>query len=157
MLKQVTPWELVKVRRLLALKWRFVKIARELELSLWTIQRIANDPDLQIDPLPECELPVDDAPPDYVAAELKRCPGCGGMVYHWPCLACRDLSSPPIEPAPEVVDELVDRVGWDVMERRSGREGEGASARWGQRQARTKGNAAYRAKLARRGIQEHRS
>ena len=51
--KRVTAWELVKVRRLLALKWRFVEIARELELSLWTIQRIANDPDLQADPLPE--------------------------------------------------------------------------------------------------------
>ena len=55
---------------------------------MWTVQRIANEPDLQADPVPEGELPEDNAPPDYVAANLKRCAGCGGMVYHWPCLAC---------------------------------------------------------------------
>ena len=32
------------------------------------------------------DLPEDDAPPDYVATNLRRCPGCGGMVYQWPCL-----------------------------------------------------------------------
>jgi hypothetical protein len=146
MVKRVTPWELVKVRRLLAAQWRFVEIARELELSLWTVQRIANDADLQVDPLPECALPVDDAPPDYVAADLRRCPGCGGMVYHWPCIACEALNGPRVPPAPEAVDELVDRVGWDMAE----------ISRCGRRR-RTKGNAAYRAKLARRGGQEHRS
>jgi len=140
MVKRVTPWELVKVRRLLALKWRFVEIARELELSLWTIQRIANDPDLQADPLPESELPVDDGPPDYVAAEMRRCPGCGGMVYHWPCLACGVLNSPKVEPAAEVIDELVDRVGWDMAE----------IARCGRRR-RTKGNGAYRKQMAKAG------
>lgn len=140
MIKRVTAVELVRVKRLLAAGWRHVEIARELELSVWTIQRIANDPRLQLDPLPECELPVDDAPPDYTAADLRRCPGCGGMVYHWPCIACRDLNSPKVEPAPEVIDELVDRVGWDLAE----------IARCGRRR-RTKGNAEYRKQMARAG------
>jgi hypothetical protein len=39
--------------------------------------------------LAEDELPEDDQPPEYLAANLRRCPGCGGMVYQWPCLACR--------------------------------------------------------------------
>ena len=146
MVKRLTPVDVVRVRRLLDQRWRFVEIARELELSLWTIQRIANDPDLQVDPLPECELPVDDAPPDYVAADMRRCPGCGGMVYHWPCIACEARNGPKVEPAPEVVDELVDRVGWDMAE----------MARCGRRR-RTKGNAEYRAKMARRGALEQRS
>ncbi len=138
MVKRVTAIELMRVQRLLEWGWRHVEIAKFLQLSLWTIQRIANDPDLQVDPLPECELPVDDAPPGYKAADLRRCPGCGGMVYHWPCIACRDLTSPKVEPAPEVIDELVDRVGWDMAE----------IARCG-RKRRTKGNAEYRRQLAR--------
>jgi hypothetical protein len=152
MVKRLTTVELMRVQRLLARGWRHVEIARELELSLWTIQRIANDPDLQADPLPEGELPVDDAPPDYSAAEIRRCSGCGGMVYHWPCLACRDLTSPKAEPAEEVIDELADRVGWDALggNRESG-VGSRGIRRWGQRAARTKGNAEYRKQLARAG------
>jgi hypothetical protein len=34
-------------------------------------------------------LPVaDDLKPGFSLANLCRCPGCGGMVYLWPCLAC---------------------------------------------------------------------
>ncbi len=140
MSKRLTAIEVRRVQRLLMAGWRHVEIARELELSVWTVQRIANDPDLQADLVPECALPVDDGPPDYEAAQLKRCPGCGGMVYHWPCLACRDLDSPRVEPAEEVIDELADRVGWDMAE----------IARCGRRK-RTKGNAEYRRQLARAG------
>ena len=31
---------------------------------------------------------VDDLNVGFDAANLRRCPGCGGMVYLWPCLAC---------------------------------------------------------------------
>jgi hypothetical protein len=30
----------------------------------------------------------DDPPPGYDPALLRRCPGCGGRVYVWPCLLC---------------------------------------------------------------------
>ena len=140
MIKRLTVVELIRVRRMLELEWRHVEIARELKISVWTVQRIANDPDLHADPMPECELPEDDAPPDYEAAELQRCAGCGGMVYHWPCLACEAMNGPRVAPAAEVIDELVDRVGWDMAE----------VARCGRRR-RTKGNAEYRKQLARAG------
>jgi hypothetical protein len=73
---------------------RHTEIARELDLSVWTIARIADKRRFQSDELsedepPEDGLPEDDAPPDYVAKNLRRCPGCGSMVYLWPCLACR--------------------------------------------------------------------
>jgi hypothetical protein len=45
--------------------------------------------------LGELDLPEDDAPPEYVASNLRRCPHCGGMVYQWPCLACQ-LRSPTL-------------------------------------------------------------
>ena len=44
-------------------------------------------PQLTPDPFPG-DLPEDDAPPDYVATNLRRCTSCGGMVYQWPCLTC---------------------------------------------------------------------
>jgi hypothetical protein len=48
--------------------------------------------------LTECpfspDLPEDDAPPDYVATNLRRCQGCGGMVYQWPCLTCQLRARP---------------------------------------------------------------
>jgi hypothetical protein len=34
-------------------------------------------------------VPVpDDAPPGYDPDRVRRCPGCGGNVYLWPCLKC---------------------------------------------------------------------
>jgi hypothetical protein len=45
-------------------------------------------PQMTPDPF-SADLPEDDAPPDYVATNLRRCQGCGGMVYQWPCLTCR--------------------------------------------------------------------
>ena len=52
-------------------------------------------PQLTPDPL-EPDLPEDDAPPDYVATNLRRCTSCGGMVYQWPCLTC-ELRARPLE------------------------------------------------------------
>lgn len=33
-------------------------------------------------------LPGDDSPPGYDPAQVRRCRGCGALVYLWPCLAC---------------------------------------------------------------------
>jgi hypothetical protein len=119
------------IRKMLRSQVRHVDIARELNLSVWTISRIHADlrrqggllntnparqrgsadspydlngvgsqlrhsssniengsPQWTPDPL-DVDLPEDDAPPDYVATNLRRCKGCGGMVYQWPCLTCR--------------------------------------------------------------------
>jgi hypothetical protein len=103
------------VRQMLAARLRHCEIARETGLSVWTIDRIHHDLKSRIngndtsrarkrgaaaaeanDPFMP-DLPEDDAPPDYVATNLRRCPGCGGMVYQWPCLTCeiRGLAVPP--------------------------------------------------------------
>lgn len=81
------------VGRMLRAGVRQVEIARALDVSLWTIARVAQTLRRRSEgwtegPLEE-ELPELDAPPDYVAKNLRRCPGCGAMVYLWPCLACR--------------------------------------------------------------------
>jgi hypothetical protein len=83
---------LKSIRRMLRAGTRHAEIARRLDLAVGTISRIASVRRLRrlkLHLLREDELPEDDPPPDYVAARLKRCPGCGGLVYHWPCLACR--------------------------------------------------------------------
>jgi len=87
--QRLTPHEFFKVRRMLARKMRQIHIARELGLSVWTISRIADTLRYLTDPINEDDLPVDDAPPDYVVTNLRRCPGCGAMVYVWPCIACK--------------------------------------------------------------------
>jgi hypothetical protein len=89
MCRQLTFDELLAIRRALSRGWRYVRIAREMNVSVWTIARIANDPHFRDVALAEEDLPVDDAPPDYEAQQLRRCPGCGAMVYVWPCLGCR--------------------------------------------------------------------
>lgn len=86
--RRLTFPELLAVRRALAAGMRHVEIARELDLSIWTVQRVAARQRYDLNPA-TAELPEDDAPPDYSAANLRRCPGCGAMVYVWPCLACR--------------------------------------------------------------------
>jgi hypothetical protein len=37
---------------------------------------------------PRRGLLVDDLNVGFDPANVRRCPGCGGMVYLWPCLAC---------------------------------------------------------------------
>jgi hypothetical protein len=44
----------------------------------------------------EEDLPEDDAPPDYIATNLRRCTNCGGMVYQWPCLTCELRAGPHV-------------------------------------------------------------
>jgi hypothetical protein len=80
------------IRRLLRASIRHAEIARRFDLAVGTIARIASERRLRrrkLHLLIESDLPEDDQPPDYLAANLRRCPGCGGMVYQWPCLVCR--------------------------------------------------------------------
>jgi hypothetical protein len=102
--RRLTFLEFLAVRRALAAGARHVEIARELDLGIWTIERIAARLRYDDDPA-LAELPEDDAPPDYSAANLRRCPDCGAMVYVWPCLACRMATMERVTPAEEVEDE----------------------------------------------------
>ena len=112
MLHTLTIPEILAVRRALGAGLRHTEIARELNLSVWTIDRIAverrhEDESVREDELPPgAKLPEDDCPPDYVAQNLRRCPGCGAMVYVWPCITCQMATmTQPVPPAPEVDDE----------------------------------------------------
>jgi len=110
----LTPSEILEIRNLLRIGVRHVDIARKLDLSVWTVARIDAERRFHCDESAAEELPVDDAPPDYVARNLRRCPGCGAMVYRWPCLACFMANSPRLPLAADVdddaddVDELLD-------------------------------------------------
>ena len=110
----LTHAEFLTIRRRLAGGVRHADIARELNLSVWTIARIADRRRFLPAEFDECEIPTaeictaemcaaelfeDDSPPDYVAQRLRRCPGCGAMVYVWPCIACgQGVSTPTIAP-----------------------------------------------------------
>jgi len=82
---------LKSIRRLLRSGVRHAEIARRFDLAVGTISRIASERRLRrlkLHLLTDEELPEDDPPPEYLAANLRRCEGCGGTVYRWPCLAC---------------------------------------------------------------------
>lgn len=38
--------------------------------------------------LPAHVLPNDDRPPGFDPTNIRRCRGCGALVYLWPCLSC---------------------------------------------------------------------
>ena len=95
---------------------RHVAIAQELDLSLWTVARLANEPELQRDDLLEEELPADDAPADYASRSLRRCSGCGAMVYRWPCLACVMEVLPRVAGAVEEEDEEEEDELFELLE-----------------------------------------
>src|SRR4051812_50119208 len=84
MLRRLTVDELLAVRRAIAAGTRHTQIARRMGLSVWTIDRIAVDWRFDADPINDQDLPVDDAPANYDAENLRRCPGCGGVVSVWP-------------------------------------------------------------------------
>ncbi|MDX1944344.1 MAG: hypothetical protein SFU86_02980 [Pirellulaceae bacterium] len=95
----LTRDKVLAVQRMLAAHARHVEIARELNLAVSTIGKIDRDWKLRVNEDPETgefELPEDDPPPDYDPQNLRRCPTCGAMVYHWPCLACRLIEAPPV-------------------------------------------------------------
>jgi len=108
--------EFQAVRRALAAGMRHTEIARELNLSVWTIARIASERRYVRDDLADGDLPEDDAPPDYVAQSLRRCASCGAMVYLWPCLACRLATATDLELTDESIeDEDDDEEDWPEM------------------------------------------
>ena len=89
--RTLTRDEVLAVHRMLQVGARHVEIARELDLAVSTIGKIAREWKLRGGEDPddgEFDLPEDDPPPDYDAHNLRRCPVCGAMVYLWPCLAC---------------------------------------------------------------------
>jgi len=112
--KILTHAEFLTIRRRLADGQRHSAIARELDLSVWTVARIADRRRFLPEILEELEIPAaelceDDSPPDYVAQNLRRCPHCGAMVYLWPCIACsQGVSTPTI--APPVEDDNNDKL-----------------------------------------------
>lgn len=67
--------------KLAALGWSRRLIARATGLDRTTIDRILGGPG------PPDEEPDDD-PLAAAKARATRCPGCGGLVYQWPCLTC---------------------------------------------------------------------
>jgi hypothetical protein len=87
--QKLTLEEYEEICRRLRQKWRYARIAKRLNLSLWTITRVAIELRYRQKPITEEELPEHDAPPGYRASNLNRCPTCGGLVYLWPCLGCR--------------------------------------------------------------------
>ena len=106
MLRKLTFPEFLAVRRGLRAGARHVEIARELDLGVWTIDRIAARLRYEREGARDEELPEDDAPPDYAASQLRRCGGCGGMVYVWPCIACQMATlTQRVLPAAEAEDE----------------------------------------------------
>jgi hypothetical protein len=72
------------IRRLLAAgRWSMRRIARELRVSRGTVSAIAHGKRRE-----RRARPADDDPVVEPRGPLKRCPGCGGLVYA-PCLLCR--------------------------------------------------------------------
>lgn len=71
-------------------------IARRFDLSAPTVRdrlrqiRSETAVPLPLVPFPPGDppLPGDDTPPGYDPANIRRCRGCGALVYLWPCLAC---------------------------------------------------------------------
>jgi hypothetical protein len=104
MSRTLTLEDVQAIERAIAAGTRHVEIARQMNLSLWTIARIADN--RQFEPVPDAkdELLVDNAPADYVAQNLRRCPGCGAMIYLSPCVACRKAIA--TRPLPQVVQRM---------------------------------------------------
>jgi hypothetical protein len=88
-------------------------IARRFDLSAATISRklreIRNE--TASAPLPatfrpgERPPPGDETPPGYDPANIRRCRGCGALVYLWPCLACC-LSEPVTTESPSTSSQI---------------------------------------------------
>ena len=124
MYHRLTTLDVAAVERALAAGLRHAEIAREFNLSLWTIAKIADRRRyLLAEPHDEEEarqseiayyddLPEDDGPADYEAQNLHRCPTCGAMIYITPCLACRMATAvpatiPPSGPLAPRVDKAI--------------------------------------------------
>jgi hypothetical protein len=69
--------------------WSLRRSARQLRLSPRTLDRLlrktppSDSADSTGDP-----SAIPDDPFSQARRRAKRCPGCGGLVFHWPCLTC---------------------------------------------------------------------
>lgn len=70
-----------RIADLIALGLTHEKIAHRLAMSPANVGKIARQ-------LGDAIPPAASQPPGYDPRNLRRCPGCGGLVYRWPCLAC---------------------------------------------------------------------
>jgi len=107
MYQRLTISDVSAIKNRLAAGMRHAEIAREFDLSVWTIAQIADRRRFEQDEftVAETELPEDDGPPDYQARNLQRCPGCGAMIYFTPCIACRMATAVPAQAQVEESEE----------------------------------------------------
>ena len=68
-------------RDLAAAGWSLRRISRRLQLNRKTLQRVLSGP-LRL-------AEIEDDPFFEIRQRARRCRGCGGLVYQWPCLACQ--------------------------------------------------------------------
>jgi hypothetical protein len=69
------------IRRLAASQWPQREIARQLQVSTTSVHRVLHGTWASIDD--------SDDPWAKLKRQARRCPGCGGLVYEWPCRTCR--------------------------------------------------------------------
>lgn len=80
----------LRVRELLADGLSHAQIAASVPVGLATIEGIATGE------LRPSRIVVDaDDPEREQMLAARRCPGCGAMVYVWPCLGCQVASGQP--------------------------------------------------------------
>lgn len=81
MSRRISPETAETIRRLAAGDWAQRDIARQLNISPTTVHRV----------LRGVWVPVEasDDPYAQLRMQARRCRGCGGLVYEWPCRTCR--------------------------------------------------------------------
>lgn len=83
-MRTISPLDRQLVLRLYARGHSLRTIAKRAGISVSTVVRLTRSAGRR----PAQALLPDDPPPGYDPALLRRCPGCGGRVYVWPCLLC---------------------------------------------------------------------
>jgi len=86
----------LRVRELLADASPYAAIAAETGLSEATVAAIANG-----SRQPSRIAVDDDHPLRDEMLSARRCPGCGALVFRWPCLACQIAASSTRSPKPQ--------------------------------------------------------
>ncbi|HTN73748.1 MAG TPA: hypothetical protein VL096_00825 [Pirellulaceae bacterium] len=85
--------DFLRVRELLAEQIPPPQIAQSLALPLQTVLGIASG-----EQQPSRLIVEQDDSPREEMLTSRRCPGCGAMVYVWPCLGCQIASGEPATP-----------------------------------------------------------
>lgn len=84
MTSSLTSLDLHRVGELAEQGYSHRWIARRLGINRAAIPEILRRLRQQEEPAAE----QNDEPPGFDLANLRRCSGCGALVYLWPCLAC---------------------------------------------------------------------